>query len=223
MSNSDNPDVLLLKYYNNKGCDEGEYKGEYQNGKRHGEGVVIYENGDKHFGSWKDGKRHGEGNINYNDGTQFKGFWKDDKRSGDGVYIIEIHGTRKDIYNFTFKNDEVIGKCRVNYHNDCRWYNGEWKEGKRHGHGEEFYSYKEYSRMHMNPLSHSFSYIGEWKEGKRNGHGKQTNVHEGFSLNNYTYIGEWKDGKEHGKGKTYFEGNVFREGVWENGKFKEDE
>ena len=222
MSNSDNRDVVLLKYCKNKGCDEGEYKGEYQNGKRHGEGVVIYQNGDKHFGSWKDGKRHGEGNINYNDGTQFKGFWKDDKRSGDGVYIISTPPWKaKDIYNFTFKNDEIIGKCRVNY-KEGHFYHGEWKDGKRHGHGKEYISWREQRPNKIETELQSFCYIGEWKDGKRHGYGTQTNIREGQSWFNHTYTGEWKDGKEHGKGSSTGIGGD-REGFWENGKFKGEE
>ena len=80
-------------------------------------------------------------------------------------------------------------------------------------------------------------YVGEWKDGKRNGKGAITNPYGG------SYEGEWKDGKFHGQGIFTYEdgskdvgrwaydrlngyaiqydanGNIFREGVFENDEF----
>ena len=37
----------------------GEYNGNWMNGERHGEGVMIYVNKDIYSGSWKSGKKDG--------------------------------------------------------------------------------------------------------------------------------------------------------------------
>ena len=40
---------------------------------------MSYFNGDKYLGKWKNGKREGEGTILYKNGSIGKGFWKEDK------------------------------------------------------------------------------------------------------------------------------------------------
>ena len=37
------------------------YKGEFKNGKLHGQGTRIFVWGEKYEGEWKNGKRHGKG------------------------------------------------------------------------------------------------------------------------------------------------------------------
>ena len=37
------------------------YKGEWKDGKKHGQGILTYANGGKYEGEWKDNKKHGRG------------------------------------------------------------------------------------------------------------------------------------------------------------------
>ena len=60
-------------------------------------------------------------------------------------------------------------------------YVGEWKGGKRHGHG-------------ILNFPDGGKYIGEWKDGLPNGQGTEINPDGG------KYIGEWKDGLPNGQG-----------------------
>jgi hypothetical protein len=76
------------------------------------------------------------------------------------------------------ENEEV-----KTYDNGDR-YEGEWKDGKRHGQGTLYY--KSGSR-----------YEGEWKDGKRHGQGTF------FWNDGDRYEGEWKDDWKHGKGTMY--------------------
>ena len=68
-------------------------------------------------------------------------------------------------------------------------------------------------------LSHSIYktrnyYIGEYKDGDRHGQGTY------WWANGYKYVGEWKEGNYHGKGTEYTaDGQISREGVWEEGKY----
>ena len=106
-------------------------------------------------------------------------------------------------------------------------YEGEWKDGKKHGKGKKFYD-------------GDLIYEGEWNEGCYHGKGKE------FSDGDLIYEGEWKYSEEHGKGIKYFkvvgknlakyegefeesdfngkgcltllDGTVYK-GLWENNKF----
>lgn len=78
-------------------------------------------------------------------------------------------------------------------------YVGEYKNGKRHGHGTYIWA-----------CGHK--YVGEWKDGKRHGKGEYT------SANGNRYVGEWKDGLANGEGEyTWSNGNKYI-GAWVDGK-----
>ena len=78
-------------------------------------------------------------------------------------------------------------------------YEGEFKDGKRHGQGKLTY-----------PDGRKF--VGEWKDGEPIGQGTFT------WSNGDKYVGEFKDGKKHGQG-TYIkpEGSM-----QENGRMEKD-
>ncbi len=62
--------------YGVKKFDNGEYRGLLLTGKRHGKGVMRYNNGDKYIGDWKNDKRHGRGTLyDENDRIIFRGMW----------------------------------------------------------------------------------------------------------------------------------------------------
>ncbi len=57
-----------------------------EDGKRHGQGKMVYANGDSYYGNWSDDMRDTMGGKNavfeLNDGTCYEGAWKNDQRSG---------------------------------------------------------------------------------------------------------------------------------------------
>ena len=61
-----------------------EYRGEFRNDKRNGQGVAIYDDGESYEGEWRDNKRHGEGTYRYRDGAVYVGGYVDDKKQGRG-------------------------------------------------------------------------------------------------------------------------------------------
>jgi hypothetical protein len=109
-----------------------EYVGDWRNGKRHGEGVRRYANGETplvslvtvvvatYDGSWMDDKRHGRGVMRYADGSQYDGSWKDDKMHGEGV-MKYADGT---ITNGSWKDgnlhDGVVNKNRTSSENTAQ-------------------------------------------------------------------------------------------------------
>ena len=80
-----------------------QYKGQVENGKPTGLGVLTYPNGMKYVGEWKKGIRHGKGSQIHPDGWKYKGEWKGGLFHGQGTY--------------TWSNGEK--------------YVGEWKDGER--------------------------------------------------------------------------------------------
>ena len=41
------------------------YEGEFLNGKKHGDGVITYADGNVYIGHWREGRRHGHGQYLY--------------------------------------------------------------------------------------------------------------------------------------------------------------
>lgn len=68
-----------------------EYVGEYKDGLYHGQGTLIWANGDKYVGEFKEGLQHGQGTLTLADGKRedygviagpwLQVFWSKIKRS----------------------------------------------------------------------------------------------------------------------------------------------
>lgn len=101
------------------------YKGHWEYGKKSGEGIYYYKNGEIYQGSWKNDKRDGEGSMWYLDGSLYKGNWKDDKKHGIGK-TIEKNG---DIFEGEHFNDMRNGPGVFYYMKQGRMYKGEWYNG----------------------------------------------------------------------------------------------
>jgi radial spoke head protein 1 len=87
------------------------YTGTYVHGQREGRGTYAFKNGASYCGGYSQNKKYGAGKMNYPDGSIFEGEWKNDKRDGLGSY--------------TYKNGDK--------------YNGGWKRGERSGKGVYFF------------------------------------------------------------------------------------
>ncbi len=61
------------------------YKGETQNGLRHGKGEYIYSNQFfRYVGQWKEGKKQGKGKLLMKDGTTYEGDFQQGEIVGRG-------------------------------------------------------------------------------------------------------------------------------------------
>lgn len=69
-----------------------EYRGQWENGMRNGDGYMRYTNGDEYNGLWKDDKREGPGKMTFANGDVFDGMWKDDMMHGDSCTFISHEG-----------------------------------------------------------------------------------------------------------------------------------
>lgn len=61
------------------------YEGEFFNGLRHGEGTIVWLDGDRYIGGWKNGNMHGRGNHTYADGRNYQGAYDESWKHGQGV------------------------------------------------------------------------------------------------------------------------------------------
>jgi hypothetical protein len=179
------------------------YDGEWKDGEQHGHGVFT-DGDDKYDGEWKAGKKHGKGVLyNEEDGSHFDGEWKDGEHDtkGKGVYT-KADGSKLPIG--CQQGDCENGNGVETYPGGGN-YDGEWKSSMRHGKGV----------LSGDPFGKgviAVYYDGEWKND--NFHGKGTVYYDGPKYN-----GEWKDGAQHGKGiRTNADGTVEHDGEWRNGE-----
>ena len=47
----------------------GTYEGQWEHDLKHGQGVYLWEDGDRYEGLWKNSKRHGNGNYQWANGN----------------------------------------------------------------------------------------------------------------------------------------------------------
>ena len=178
------------KKYQNHLLFEGNFKYGFPfYGKFFHEGKLVHHGYFKHYsgffsflftdgfysGSFQNGKRNGYGTLHNIDTRQllFNGFWKQDKYHGKGI-----------LWN---KNNSIL-------------YEGDWKDGLRSGHGEEFF-YTE---------SRYYKYSGEFQKDKKNGYGIQYELNYDLNQIRKIYSGEWKDDIQNGSGMWYFENGILR-------------
>lgn len=147
--------------YTNKA--EGvEYNGEWQNGLRDGEGILMYKNGSIYEGQWALGQKSGKGKMTYASGNYYDGEWKNNKRNGEGVMHWKTTNEKytghwDDGYQSGFGTHIWLEGSGENKLLRNR-YVGYWKKGLRHGQGTFYYS-------------NGSKYEGEWKDNLKHGIG----------------------------------------------------
>lgn len=112
--------------------DGSTYVGQFQSGKRHGQGVwkstsVQYE------GQFKNDRQDGEGNQTWRDGRFYTGHFEDGKFNGHGR--MEWHTpSGLLVFEGQYVSDTKHGRGKFIWP-DGRIYDGEWSQGKRWGKG----------------------------------------------------------------------------------------
>ena len=64
---------------------KGTYDGEWVNTFMHGQGDLVFKDGERYIGGWKKHRKHGVGTNTWPDGMVYKGGWEDDLMHGKGV------------------------------------------------------------------------------------------------------------------------------------------
>jgi hypothetical protein len=83
----------------------GEYTGHWLGGERHGEGIMLWDDGDTYEGQFVHDKRNGQGKYTYVSGNVYEGSWVDDKKHGHGTYLW----TSGSKYTGEYKDDKKHG------------------------------------------------------------------------------------------------------------------
>ncbi|KAF7282608.1 hypothetical protein GWI33_002327 [Rhynchophorus ferrugineus] len=139
--------------------------------------------GDKYIGQWKDNKKNGKGVIWTRNDELYEGDMERNYRHGFGVLAKKIANT--DVYGLSYR--------------DGSFYIGEFRYGKRHGHGTQWFPDGAFFDGHFeNDLRYG---IGVFIKADGN-----------------RYEGEWLNDLKHGEG-LYFHlttGQV-QEGIWNKG------
>lgn len=120
---------------------------------RHGEGRLVYSNGNVYTGHWKDGAPDGFGEKQYVNGDTFVGFWVNGKREGRGSYLFQ----EGHIFEGMYVRDNAEGYGTLHTIEDDR-YSGGWKNGLKDGVGIEC--------LHTGEI-----FTGTWRGGKKVGAG----------------------------------------------------
>ncbi len=131
----DCPNSLKKKWHNCFGTLSGggdKYIGEWQNGKKNGQGTYVWADGTKYIGEWKNDKQSGKGAYTYGktskfSGDEYIGEFENSLPHGQGIYKF----SNGDKYIGEFKNGLQDGKCEYYMANGNKFV-GEAREGSPH-------------------------------------------------------------------------------------------
>ena len=214
------------------------FEGEYSNGKLWKGKVKKFDNNGNilYDSDLSDGKRNGQGKEYNSEGKLiFEGQYLDGKRTkgieynnseDNGKNEKKIFNKELDILNIhdnegvLVENIESFSGLGKEYLGNQLIYEGEFKNGRKHGEGKEYF--------------HEFLiYEGQYKNGKRNGKGIQylkTDKYF-FGMNNLNTINDiskefdiksiktnFVNGEKNGLGKEYLNGKLIFDGNYKNGK-----
>jgi hypothetical protein len=176
----------------------GEYTGEFLNGKEHGKGILVTSTGYRYEGEFKDGQKNGRGNCIWPNGNKYDGEFNNGVKDGKGKFYY-LGGK---VYDGFWKRDKKEGQGTIIFTNGDS-YTGNWLNGLHSGVGKYTWADGSY-------------YEGGWLNGKKNGRGK-----EKFASGDI-YDGQYVDGQiqQNVIGTyTYLNGNV-KSGRWINNKWE---
>ena len=125
-----------------------------------GKGTYKWPSGDKYVGKWLNSKFEGQGTYIFSDGSKYIGEWVNGKRNGYGVFTRVLSNKEKKAKNLYY----LIK------------YEGNYEDGKQHGHGTAYYS-------------NGSEWTGHWIEDEKSKVEKQNNHN---IYNSDDIIGEYK-------------------------------
>ena len=200
------------------------YNGEFSQGKRNGQGKIIYANGTKYEGSFKNDYHDGFGKLIQLNGEIYEGEWKKGKINGNGMRIHAngnkyignyVNNVRNGIGHLIFVNGEsykgnfLNGKANGNgifKFKNGNIYEGEFKDNLIMGKGTL-------------TLKNGDKYIGIFTNGAINGLGTFIDNNTGEK-----YVGNFEANKKNGYGKLFDKNDILiKEGIWKNGKYIDNE
>jgi len=196
----------------------GRYRGEFQNGLRHGHGRLEFEvaaggagdsqsstarcsvsdagaPAESHFFEceWADGQRHGRGIVHIAGHLRYEGEFHLDDACGQGKLVRWFHGGEQDVFEGEFSQGAVHGLATYSGP-DGTIYEGQFCEGLRQGGGQ----------LHVRGTGYS----GQFFKGVRHGVGR-------YRSPKVAYSGHYSEDQRHGPGLLREFGQNGEESVYE--------
>jgi predicted RNA-binding Zn-ribbon protein involved in translation (DUF1610 family) len=190
---------ILKRFESNNG-----YFYAYSNSLSDGYGEYYWTNGNIYKGNWENGKRAGEGEYIAEDFT-YKGSFADNQFNGLGQYTTEDF-----TYLGNFADNLFEGYGEI-YWTIGNTYIGNWENGKRVGLGQyttEVFTYKgNFADNRFDGYGEMFwangeIYKGNYVDNKRDGYG------EYYWTNGNIYKGNWENGERVGEGEYFVDDNT---------------
>ena len=192
------------------------YEGEWNDGLKQGQGVYVWENGDRYDGAFAGDRPDGKGKYRFANGDAYDGEVKQGVISGRGVYVAR----NGDTFEGPFSNGKLEGVGVYKFASGDR-YEGEMHEGRIQGTGR--YYARNGDRIEgtfvdgkPNGLGKYFFANGDRYEGEIV-HGALSGQGTYYYASGLKYDGQVRDGRPQGKGTFWFLDKTRFEGTFEDG------
>lgn len=117
-------------YYDTRKKLVSQYKGEFRENVRHGEGTYELPGGASYTGQWRDNQMNGHGLFTWPDSSTYEGEFKNSKRHGQGLLRVSDGF----IYEGSWSHNYMDGRGSATYP-DGQYYVGSFVKGRREGRG----------------------------------------------------------------------------------------
>ena len=205
----------------------GKYEGERCRGKRHGTGIMYYQDGNIYDGEWKNDRPEGKGSfITADKLCTYVGDFLHGEYNGKGIYSRKDNNIqRKYEGNFRDNYSDGIGIEEVVYEDgSVQRYEGQWARDAKHGKGvlitpkggkfegswnEGIMGCAMFIPLQPNTIQCMVGVFGQGSDGDLLVHGDEEQpLLQGHGsmrmVNGDEYIGEFQDGEFHGLGMYKF-------------------
>lgn len=213
------------------------YLGEIKNKKKHGQGIIVFSNGDSYAGSFEHDNIQGSG-ILKSERSKYDGEWKLNRKHGKGKETWKVNNLKnvkcisnQDSKNGVFNN---IANQKAKTENQSKdkaekskelfdTYEGDYRYNQKHGKGifkshqgwvyNGSWEFNKFSGSGTLKVIDGNEYSGKWKNGVQEGHGIMT-----FNSGS-VFSGMFRQGKRHGFGTMEFENGNKYQGMFQRDNF----